>query len=60
MAVAISSLAPTAQAGNPGAPTMEPEIAPAEDTFVPPQGSVNGGYIVLGTLLLMVLGASGI
>lgn len=60
LAAAISSLGMASFAGNPGAPTMESEVAAPEETFEVPQGSVNGGYLVIGALALMALLASNI
>lgn len=60
LAATMSSFAMTASAGSLSAPDMESDVAAPEDTFVPPQGSVNGGYLVLGALALMALLASNI
>ncbi len=58
LATAISSIGVAALAGNPGAPDMEQPVTAPEEVFIPPQGSVNGGYLILGALALMALAAS--
>ncbi|MFQ1702024.1 hypothetical protein ACJ5NV_15650 [Loktanella agnita] len=61
MTFILSSLPLAVQAGGLSEPTIEPEIVPPPPAvFVPAQSPVNGGYIILGTLLLMLIGASNI
>ena len=45
----------TAQAGGLDNATMEPEVTAPEVPFDPPQGSVNGGYLLLGAFALMAV-----
>lgn len=45
-------------AGTPGEATMEPTIV-APETFDPPQGSVNGGYALLGAFAITAIISAG-
>lgn len=58
LAAAICIAGQSAQAGGLAAPVQEPEAAAPEVPFDPPQGSVNGGYILLGAFLAMALAAA--
>ena len=44
-----------AHAGGLNEATMEPVVTAPEIPFDPPQGSVSGGYILLGTFGIMAL-----
>ncbi|WP_393934083.1 hypothetical protein [Yoonia sp. R2-816] len=39
-------------------PVEEPTVAAPAAPFDPPQGSVNGGYLLLGAFALMALAAA--
>ncbi len=58
LAAVICIAGQSAQAGGLAAPIQEPEAAAPEVPFDPPQGSVNGGYILLGAFLAMALAAA--
>ncbi len=57
-AAAICIAGHAAQAGGLAEPVEEAEAAAPEATFEPAQGSVNGGYILLGAFLAMALAAA--
>ena len=56
--IAVAALclcASHADAGGLAEPVVEAPVAQPQEPFEPAQGSVNGGYIMLGALLLMGL-----
>ena len=58
LAAAICASASVAQAGSLSAPIDEPTVAAPTVPVNPPQGSVNGGYLLLGAFALMALAAA--
>lgn len=60
LAAAICLSGSAAYAGGLAAPIEEPTVAAPEVPFDPPQGSVNGGYLLLGAFALMALAAAGL
>ena len=57
-AAAICVAGQSAQAGGLAPPIDEPVVATPQAPIDPPQGSVNGGYILLGAFLAMALAAA--
>ena len=59
LTAAICLGAVSAHAGGLAEPIEEETVAAPEVPFDPPQGSVNGGYLLLGAFALMALAAAG-
>lgn len=55
LAASICTAGVSAQAGGLADATMEPTVTAPEVPFDPPQGSVNGGYLLLGAFGLMAV-----
>jgi hypothetical protein len=55
LAASICTAGIAAQAGGLAEAIMEPTVTETEVPFDPPQGSVNGGYLLLGAFGLMAL-----
>lgn len=56
-ALLISYSGTSLQAGGLSEPITEAPVAEPEVPFEPAQGSVNGGYILLGAFVIMALAA---